>query len=126
MINFLKKRLASFLPAIHGLRYVVATQKNAWLHITATCIAIFLSAWLRLSNTNFAIIFLAIGLVWTAECINTGIEVAVDLVSPNRNHLAKVAKDVSAAGVLCAAIIAVIIGFLVLTGPILARLHLAY
>lgn len=124
MIEFLKNRLASFTPAFNGLGYIIATQRNSWFHLAATFAALSLSIWLKLSNMDFAIILLAIGLVWVAECINTGIETTIDLISPDRNHLAKVAKDVSAAGVLCAAIISVIIGIFIFANPLLLKLKL--
>ena len=122
MIKFIENRFASFTPAFNGLKYVIATQKNSWIHLVATAIAISLALWLKLSYTNFAIIFLTIGLVWVAECINTAIETTIDLVSPDRNHLAKVAKDVGAASVLCAAIIAIVIGIFVFVVPLFLKL----
>ena len=58
----------------------------------------------------------AIGLVWTAEGVNTAIEAVVDLVSPDSHPLAGRAKDVAAGAVLCAAIAALVIGVLIF-GP---------
>ena len=55
-------------------------------------------------------------MVWTAEFINTSLESIVDMASPERHPLAQVGKDVAAAAVLFAALIAVIVGILVL-GP---------
>jgi diacylglycerol kinase len=46
----------------------------------------------------------------------------VDLASPEHHPLAKVGKDVGAAGVLIAALLAVLIGLAVLGPPLLARL----
>ena len=46
---------------------------------------------------------LAIGLVLVGEAFNTALEAVVDLASPAIHPLAKVAKDVAAAGVLLAA-----------------------
>ena len=50
------------------------------------------------------------------ELINTVLEALVDLVSPEVKDEAKVAKDVSAAAVLFAAFVSVIVGVL-LFGP---------
>jgi undecaprenol kinase/diacylglycerol kinase (ATP) len=50
------------------------------------------------------------------EALNTAIELAVTLASPERHPLAKAAKDVSAAMVLIAALASVIVGAIVL-GP---------
>jgi len=64
------------------------------------------------------VLIIAVGLVWAAECINTAIEALVDLVSPDYNRLAGIAKDTGAAGVLVCAITAAILGFLVLGPPL--------
>ena len=68
-------------------------------------------------------IVLTITLVFAAEFINTAIETLVDLVSPQQNPLAKIAKDVSAAAVLLAAGGAVILGLLLLGPPLWVRLQ---
>lgn len=122
MIKFLKCRLASFNPAFQGLKYVVITQKNSWIHLVATVLAILLSLWLEISRTDFSIIILTIGLVWVAECINTGVETTVDLISPGKNHLAKIAKDASAAGVLLAALVSIIVGILIFLSPLISKI----
>jgi len=60
-------------------------------------------------------------LVLALEALNTAIELAVTLASPQRHPLAKAAKDVAAAMVLIAAVGSVIVGAIVL-GPRLAVL----
>jgi undecaprenol kinase/diacylglycerol kinase (ATP) len=64
---------------------------------------------------------LAVGLVWLAECFNTALETIVDLASPDIHPLAKISKDVAAAGVLVAALIAVGLGLLLLGPPVWAH-----
>jgi len=80
-----------------------------------------LGLWLQLSSIEWAILWLAIGLVWTAEFVNTALEAVVDLASPDLHPLARVGKDVGAAAVLIAAGIAVIIGLLILGPPLLSQ-----
>ena len=58
-------------------------------------------------------------LVISGELFNTAIETVVDMVSPNINEKAKLAKDISAAGVLVLAIGAFIIGLLIFIPKIL-------
>lgn len=96
------------------------TQRNAWIHLASTIIVIAVSAFLRLEITEWVLILLVIGLVWAAEFFNTAFEVLVDLASPEVHPLAKISKDVGAASVLIAAILAVIVGILVL-GPAIIR-----
>ncbi|PIZ47085.1 hypothetical protein COY29_05695, partial [Candidatus Woesebacteria bacterium CG_4_10_14_0_2_um_filter_39_14] len=63
-------------------------------------------------SVEWAILTITIGLVLISEFINTSLEQIVDLVSPEKQEKAKIAKDVAAAGVLVSAIVAVLIGAL--------------
>jgi len=80
------------------------------------------SAWIQLSARDWAVIIVAIAMVWTAEFLNTALEAVVDLASPQHHRLARVGKDVGAAAVLIAAASAAIIGFLILGPPLWVRL----
>jgi diacylglycerol kinase len=71
-----------------------------------------------------AALVLAIGLVVVAEAFNTALEAVVDLASPSVHPLARIAKDVAAAGVLMAAGVAAVVGLVVL-GPRLIALLLS-
>lgn len=55
----------------------------------------------------------AIGLVWAAEGLNSALEAAVDLASPEMHPLAGQAKDIAAGAVLLAATASLVIGILV-------------
>lgn len=80
---------------------------------------ILLSFILRISATSWALILLAISLVWIAEFLNTALEAVVDLATNHQQHeLARVGKDVGAAAVLIAAVSSVIIGLLILGPPL--------
>jgi len=68
------------------------------------------------------VLLLTIGLVWTAEFLNTALEAVVDLASPQQHPLARIGKDVGAAAVLIAALIAVLTGLLILGPPLWMRL----
>lgn len=121
--QFIRGRRNSFRYAFAGFLFVLKTQKNAWLHLAATAIVIFVSFWLGIGRIEWVAILLVIGLVWMAEFMNTALEVIVDLASPEKHPLAKVAKDVGAASVLIAAILAVIIGVIVLWQPLIEKLR---
>ncbi len=115
-------RMASFRNAFSGWWYVLRTQRNAWLHAIATCIVIALGLFLRIDWGAWATLFLAIGLVWTAEFVNTALEAIVDLASPEMHPLARVGKDVGAAAVLIASLVALLIGLFILGPPLVGRI----
>jgi diacylglycerol kinase (ATP) len=121
--TFFRSRVRSFKHAFAGIWYVLRTQKNAWIHFAIMITVVLLAAWLRVSRFDWAILVLAIGIVWLAEFLNTSIEAIVDLVSPQRHPLAKVSKDVGAAAVLITAATAVIVGLLLLGPPLWFRMQ---
>jgi len=122
MLSFLNSRFTSFRCAIAGWWHVIRTQRNAWIHAVISVAVILVSFWLRLSAHDWAVIMIAIALVWIAEFLNTALEAVVDLASPQNNQLAKVGKDVGAAAVLIAAVTSIIIGLLILGPPLWAYL----
>jgi len=119
MRNFTRGRLFSFKYAFSGLRYVVRSQRNAWIHSGITVLVLLLAVLLKITLIEWGILLLAIGLVWTAEIFNTALEALVDLASPDTQPLAKITKDTSAAAVLFSAIISVLIGLVILLPPLL-------
>jgi len=122
---FFQSRVQSFRYAFAGLWYVLRTQRNAWIHAVASLLVVLVCVWLDLPRQEWALIVLAIALVWTAEFLNTALEVVVDLASQHAQHeLARVSKDVGAAAVLIAAASSVVIGLLVLGPPLWARLQM--
>lgn len=121
MIHFLKTRAKSFRYAFVGWWFVIRTQRNAWIHAIISIAVIVVSIWLRINTQDWAIIIIAIAMVWTAEFINTALEAVVDLTSPEQHDLAKVGKDVGASAVLIAAGSAAIIGILILGPPLWER-----
>ena len=124
MVSFLSSRARSFRYAFSGWWFVIRTQRNAWIHAMVSVVVILLSFWLNLSPRDWAVIIIAIAMVWTAEFINTALEAVVDLASHHEHHeLARVGKDVGAAAVLIAAISAAIIGFMILGPPLILRLR---
>lgn len=116
MWKFIRSRLDSFKPAFEGLSHVLHTQPNASIHAFISLVVIAIGLWLQLDLESWALIVLTMAMVWVAELANTAIEAAVDVASPDHQPLAKVAKDVSAAAVVIAALAAVVVGLLVL-GP---------
>lgn len=122
MSDFFKSRARSFRFAFAGWWYVIRTQRNAWIHTIVSILVIVMGFWLRLTPHDWAVIILAIALVWTSEFINTALEAVVDLSSPKQHYLAQVGKDVGAASVLIAAVTSALIGLLILGPPLWDKL----
>lgn len=115
-------RVRSVRCALAGLRVMVSSQHNAWIHAAATAVVVAASACFGLTKSEWCWIILAIISVWTAEALNTAFEFLTDVASPEFHPLAAKAKDVAAGAVLIAAAGAALIGLVVLGPYALAEL----
>jgi diacylglycerol kinase (ATP) len=108
--------------AFRGLAALLASEPNAWLHAAAT-FAVFVAGFLLgVDATEWAVLCLAIGLVWLAEALNTALEALSDRVAPEPHPLVKRAKDIAAGGVLLASCAAAAVGLFVFAPKLLALL----
>ncbi len=108
-----RKRLRSFIFAIKGVKWLLKTQHNAWIHLFATVVVIAAGFWFSLTAVEWALVALAIGFVFAAETFNTAIEMLVDKISPDYDAMAGRIKDLAAGAVLLAALTAVVVGIMV-------------
>lgn len=116
-------RLRSIGHALFGLRDMILTEHNAWLHLFATVVALDLAWWLDIRGTDLAIVILAIAVVWIAESFNTVLEIMANLVVGQRySRIVKRAKDIAAGAVLIACVVAICIAFLIFGEPLYQRL----
>lgn len=108
-----KSRKKSFEFAWEGLKHAFLTQTNFQIQLCFGLLALILAYWLQFSRIEWLILIVAVGLVLTAELLNTVLEVVVDLaVKEKLLPDAKIAKDVSAAAVLLISLISVIVGLI--------------
>lgn len=125
----LKKLIRGFGYAFEGIFTALKTECNMRVHFV--CMAymyFFLLAFdfFEISRTQFAIIFIANGLVIGGELINTAIEAAVDLHGEKHTKLGKIAKDTAAGAVLVFAIAAVACGIAIMYQPTAFKLLYNY
>ncbi len=104
--------MSSFRYAFAGLWWTLKTQRNMRIHVTIGVIAFGLALLLRFSSDELALLLVMTTLVLVLEMVNTVVEAAVDLASPEYHPLAKVAKDVAAGAVLVSAIGSILVGLL--------------
>jgi undecaprenol kinase len=114
--------LRSFAYAFDGVTYILRTQRNARIEAAVAIAAVVLAAWLGISAVEWAVLAITIALVLALEWINTSLELAVSLASPERHPSARAAKDVAAACVLLGAITSVVVGLLLFAPRVVARL----
>ena len=105
-------RLHSFRHSVRGIK-VFLQEPNALIHVALAAVAVALGVYFQISTMEWVAVVLAISMVLGAEAMNTGIEKAVDLASPDWHATAGQAKDVAAAAVLICSIGAAVVGALI-------------
>jgi diacylglycerol kinase len=113
--------MRSFGYAFEGVAYILRTQRNARIELAAGFAALLLAAWLGITSVEWAVLVITIAFVLGLEWINTSLELAVSLASPERHPLAKAAKDVAAASVLLGAVVSILVGLFLFGPRLLAR-----
>ncbi len=98
-------------------------ERNVWIHLVIAIAVIAAGIWFRLSAWEWIAITFAIGLVVTAEILNTSIEKLADFVSPQKHEDIKKIKDLAAAGVLVSAIASAVTGLIIFLPKILGLLE---
>jgi diacylglycerol kinase (ATP) len=109
----------SFLFAGQGVWHAVRHQRNMRVHLAAAVAAVVAGLVLKITAVDWACVLLAIGLVLTAEMLNTVVESLVDLYTDEYHPLAKIAKDTAAGAVLISSAAALGVGIAVFVPRVL-------
>ncbi|MBF0518719.1 MAG: diacylglycerol kinase [Nitrospirae bacterium] len=110
----LRRWLESANNAIEGILGAAKSQRHLRYHLYAAAVVLLFCYVLGITKIEFLIISVTIMLVIALELINTSIEATVNLLSPEINELARIAKDVAAGAVLTIAVGAAVIGYIIL------------
>ena len=102
--------------SIEGLVYAYRYEQSMWLHAIATIFTVLLGLFFHIKLSEWAIVFIALGIILAMELVNTAIEAAVDLTTLEINPLAKIAKDCGSAASFVLSLVAAVICLFVI-GP---------
>lgn len=116
----LKARIKSFGYAINGIRHLISTEHNAWIHCFAAIAVTIAGFALHISAGEWVAVVLCFGSVFAAEAFNTAIEMITDYISPGFDKKAGLIKDLAAGGVLFTALAAAIAGCIIFIPKIAA------
>lgn len=108
-----KKIVNSFKYAIEGIATSFKEERNMKIHVFVMCLVIAMGFLLKISILEWIICIVLFSVVIAAELFNTAIETTIDMVMPEINQKAKIAKDVSAGAVLVLALGAAVIGIII-------------
>ncbi len=109
-----KSIINSFNHAISGVIHSFKMERNMKIHVALAVLVIVAALITNITRFEMIALTISIAFVFFAELFNTSVEAVVDILMEKKySELAKIAKDVSAGGVLIAAFNALIVGFLV-------------
>ena len=112
-MGYLQKRGAAFKYAFKGVYWLFIHESHAKIHLCAAVCVIFAGFIFHISSSEWCVICLCIGLVFTAEGVNTAIEKLADKISKEKDPLIGIAKDVAAGSVLLAVLSALAIASII-------------
>lgn len=99
-MSILKKHLASYQYALHGIGLAFRNETNMRFHLIAAIAVVVTNFLLSVSKTDWLITLLLIGVVWMSEMLNTAIEKLADRVTREQDPLIRQVKDLAAGAVL--------------------------
>lgn len=106
----IKKIADSFKYAGKGIKSAFKSERNMKIHFLIMLLVIVSGYVFEISIHEWQICIILFGVVIGFEIVNTSVEVLVDLVMPNIDPRAKLAKDLAAGAVLAVAISSAIVG----------------
>jgi len=118
----IEARINSFGHALNGLKILVKNELNSRIHLIIGFLVIVAGIVFRISNMEWVLLILTIGIVFTCEIFNTVIEYLVDYISPTYHKGIKKIKDLAAAAVLVMAATSVVLGLIIFLPKVLGLL----
>lgn len=115
-----RKRIGSANHAVRGIGLFFKSSHNAWAYPLFVLAVIYIGCVLHISEPEWLTLIVVMGFVFITECINTAIEIDIDLTSPEFHPFARDTKDVAAGAVLLSIILACIVGSIIFLPKIFA------
>lgn len=121
-VNFHSLR-QSLRYAGKGIRYVFQHEQSFRIQLAATALVIALILLFRVERGDIVLLLFITGFVLVLEILNSAVEVIIDLLRPRVHFYAEVVKDMMAAAVLLASIVALAIGCFIFYPYLVAALQ---
>ena len=109
----MKKRIESFSHAIRGIAEFIRLGANAKIQLLAAFAITVTGLLLDFGTYDWIAVVLCIGMVLSAEAMNTAVEQLADALHPERDERIRVVKDVAAGAILITAMVSVVVAILV-------------
>ncbi|MEO0572351.1 MAG: diacylglycerol kinase family protein [Bacteroidota bacterium] len=110
---FVINRIKSVGYAFKGLFVLLKTESSIKIQFVIAVVMTVAGFYFDISNTEWALQFICIGMVISIEGLNTAVEKLADFVQPEFDEKIGLVKDVSAGAVLAASLISAIVGCII-------------
>ena len=94
------------LNSLRGLKHCYHSEAAFRQEVWAALVLVPVAIWLGQTAVERTLLVGSVLVVMIVELINTGIEVVVDRISPERHHLSGFAKDLGSSAVLLSLLLA--------------------
>jgi undecaprenol kinase len=108
-----KKKSIGFTYAMNGLKEVFKSERNFRLHLLSTILVFIVGTLYNITIGEWIAVVIVVGLVITAEILNTAIEEIINYIKPEIHPAAKRIKDLAAAGVFVSSLTALVVGLII-------------
>lgn len=112
-MSHIKKLIKSFKYAFYGLYKIFCAEQNVRIQAVIGLVVILLGWYFKINRFEWIMLVFTISLVILMEIINSAIERTADILKPRIHTYAREIKDIMAAAVVIASIVAVIVGLLI-------------
>jgi diacylglycerol kinase len=112
----------SFNYAFRGLFKILREEQNLQVHSIVAIIIVAMGFAFKIKPWEWCAILIVIALVILMETVNSAMERMADVLKPRIHDYIKELKDITAAAVMIAAVLAVAVGAIIFTPYILALL----
>jgi diacylglycerol kinase (ATP) len=118
----MKRIIRKFGNAFRGVAEAIRIENSFKFHFVAAIAAVLLGFVLKITEEEWALLVIVIGLVLVAEMFNTVVELMARMVTKEQNELARQLLDISAGAVLVTSFTSVIVGVVIFGGKLWSAL----
>ncbi len=112
----MRRIIRKFGNAFRGIAEAIRIENSFKFHFAAAIAAVLLGFLLKITQDEWAVLVIVIGLVLMAEMFNTVVELMARMVTKDQNELARQLLDVSAGAVLVTSFISIVVGVVIFGG----------
>jgi len=111
--GFIEGRIKSFRYTFRGAFLLLKTEHSIMVQATICAVFVLIGIWIGLSRVEWIMQLFAIGLILTAESLNTAIEKLCDFVHPDYHEKIGFIKDISSGAMTFAVVASLLISLLI-------------